>query len=511
MFYSLLVSLLSRPRGIVVMEIPNSLCAGPITAFSLYAPLFLSRLRYTQFQVNAVSITSGLSQYLPIAFIGYLIDRYSPRPVSLAAGVFFGAGFLLAALTYRQGPPQEGGWPPGVMMLAFVGVGLGTCSLVLPAVATCVKNFGKSKHKGLAMSLPIAAYGLSGLWISQVGSRLFTEPGSAGGRGDLDCFRYFIFLSGLLFAVGLTGAVALRVIDEEELIEEAVDELERSGFLDENPLLQRSIHDSTANYGTLSRPQSSNSSVQNGGPDQALRRTVVLNTETRRFLVDPAMWLLGAGLFLVTGTGETFINNLGTVISTLYPATNFAIPPANSAATNVSIVAISSTIARLLSGSLSDFFAPTASHEPNPKSFTLSRLAFLLASALLAALSQLLLASTLVQHHPALFPVVSALTGLSYGTAFSIGPIIISVVWGVQNFGTNLGIIYVVPAGGSALWSAVYSAVYQRGVAVGMGENLCYGYRCYGATFWGMFVSSLFAAGLWIYLWRGWRKKGVVV
>lgn len=504
------MSLLSRQRGIVVMEIPNSLCAGPVTAFSLYAPLFLSRLRYTQLQVNAVSITSTMSQYLPIALFGYWSDRYSPRPVSFAAGVLFGAGFLLAALTYRQGPPQEGGWPPVVMILAFVGVGLGTCSLVISALSTCVKNFGKSKHKGLVMSLPIAAYGLSGLWISQVGSRLFTEPGSVGGRGDLDCFRFFIFLSGLLFAVGLTGAVALRVIDEEELIEEAVDELERSGFLDENSL-QRSIHGSTANYGTLSRPQSSHSSVHKGGLDEAIRKTVVLNTETRRFLLDPAMWLMGAVFFLVIGTGETFLNNFGTVISTLYPATNFAIPPANSAATNISIVAICSTIGRLLSGSLSDFFAPTASHEPNSKPFTLSRLAFLLASALSAALSQLLLASTLVQYQPALFPVVSALAGLSYGTAFSIGPIIVSVVWGVQNFGTNWGIMCIVPAGGSALWSAVYSAVYQRGAAAGMGENLCYGYRCYGATFCGMFVSSLVAAGLLIYVWRGWRKKGVVV
>lgn len=395
-------------------------------------------------------------------------------------------------------------------MVAFIGVGLGTCTLVISGVATCVKNFGKSKHRGLAMSLPIAAYGLSGLWISQVGSRQFTEPGSAGER-DVDVYRYFIFLSGLLFAVGLMGAVALRVVNEEELIDEAVDELERSGYLEENTLLHRSIHDSTADYGTLSRPQSSSSSVHNRGSDDALRKTLVLNTETRRFLVDPAMWLLTVGFFLVTGTGETFINNLGTIISTLYPSTTLAIPPSNSAATNVAIVAISSTAARLLTGFFSDLFAPTASHEPSSKSFTLSRLAFLLASALLSAVSQLLLASTLVQHHPALFPLVSALAGLGYGTTFTIAPIIISVVWGVQNFGTNYGIICVVPAAGAAVWSAVYSAVYQRGVATGIEDNLCYGYSCYGATFWGMLVSSLVAIGLWACVWRGWRKKEIVV
>lgn len=396
-------------------------------------------------------------------------------------------------------------------MVAFIGVGMGTSSLVACALSTSVKNFGKSKHKGLAVAVPIAGYGLSGLWISQVGSRLLTEPGSAGRRGDVDVYRYFIFLSGLLFAVGLTGAVLLQVVNEEELIDEAVDELERSGYLEENPILQRSIiHDSTANYGTLSRPQSSSSSGHDRGRDEALRKTLVLNAETRRFLGDPAMWLLTAGFFLATGPGETFLNNLGTMISTLYPPTNFVIPSSNSAATNVSIVAISSTIARLLTGSLSDLLAPTASQDPNSKSFTLSRVAFLLSSALLFALSQLLLASTLVQHHPALFPVVSALTGLGYGTVFSIVPIITGVVWGSQNFGTNYGILGLVPAAGAVVWSAVYSAVYQRGVGRGTEENLCYGYGCYGATLWGMLICSLVAVGLWAYAWRGWKKRGVV-
>lgn len=395
-------------------------------------------------------------------------------------------------------------------MVAFLGVGSGTSTMVISSVATCAKNFSKSTHKGLAFALPITGFGLSGLWISQVGSRLFTEPGVAGEKAVVDVYRYFIFLSGLLFAVGLTGAVVMRVANEEELIDEAADGLERSGYLEDNPLLQSSMDDSSASYGTLARPQSSGSSVHDRGPDDAVRKALVLNTETRRFIGDPAMWLVTAGFFLVTGPGEAFINNLGTIISTLYPATSFGIPHSNSAATNVSVVAISSTIARLLTGALSDLLAPVGPHEPKPKSFTLSRVAFLLASALLSALSQLLLASTLVQHNPTVFPVVSALAGLGYGTVFTIAPIIVGVVWGAQNFGTNYGIMCVVPAGGAAVWSAVYSAVYQRGVAQEM-ENLCFGYGCYGATFWGMTVCSLVGAGLWAYAWRGWRRRGVVV
>ena len=394
-------------------------------------------------------------------------------------------------------------------------MGLGTCSLVICSVTTCAKNFGKSKYKGLALALPIAAYGLSGLWLSQVGSRLLCERDAKGRRGDVDVYRFFLFLSGLTFAVGLLGGVALHVVNEEELIDEAVEELERSGFLEDSALLHHSIlHDSTAEYGTLPGRRSSNSSTNTQNSKAiALKKTLVLNTETHRFLTDPTTWFLAVGFFLVTGPAEAFINNFGTIISALYPPF-FLIPPSNSSATNISIIAVSSTIARLLTGWLSDLLAPQPQppHLQNHPRFTLSRLAFLLASAILLALSELLLASSLILHHPALFSAVSALAGLGYGTTFSITPIIISVVWGVQNFGTNWGIVALVPAGGAAVWGAIYSAVYQHGVAPGEGsEGFCYGYECYGATFCGMVACSIIGLGLWGWVRMRCARAGIVV
>ena len=98
---------------------------------------------------------------------------------------------------------------------------------------------------------------------------------------------------------------------------------------------------------------------------------------------------------------------------------------------------------------------------------------------------------------------------------------IVSVVWGVQNFGTNWGIVAVVPAGGAALWGAVYSAVYQRGVGGGGGgglgdgvggeDGVCYGAHCYTPTFLAMAVASWIAILAWIWAWRRWRRRGVVV
>ncbi|KAM0802952.1 major facilitator superfamily domain-containing protein [Usnea florida] len=502
----------------------SCLCAGSITAYSLYGPLFLKHLRYSQFQVNAVSTTAELAMYLPVPLFGYLCDRYNPRPLSLAAGISFGVGYLLAALTYHAGPPEsEGGWPFAIMVVAFVGVGMGTSCMYLSAVTTCAKNFGTGKHKGLALALPIAAFGLSGMWQSQVGSHFFARKEDER-NGDVDVFRYFVFLAGLLFAVGLVGAVGLRVIGEEELIASAVDQLERDGLLEDNRYLQRSLlHDGENGngYGTLSPnphdAEASSLASKLHDSESALKKTVLLNTETRIFLTDPTMWLLAAGFFLTTGPGEAFINNLGTIVHTLYPP-SASIPPSNSPATHVSVVALTSTLARLLTGTLSDLLAPTPTDPDNATTktpFAISRLSFLLAATLIFSLGQLLLATTAVQSHPPLFPLVSALIGLGYGAVFSLCPIIVSVVWGVQNFGTNWGIVAVVPAAGAAIWGAVYSAVYQAGVERsqiwGEVEQMCYGARCYQGTFWAMAVASWIAVGLWAWAWRRWRERDIAV
>lgn len=250
------------------------------------------------------------------------------------------------------------------------------------------------------------------------------------------------------------------------------------------------------------------------------------------------MWWLAGGFFLVTGPGEAFINNLGTIIETLTPA---HVSTNTSPATHVSIVAITSTLARLITGTLSDVLAPVApsnQHRVGPdsvansmsslpplqqprKRFTISRINFLLAFAFILSLGQLLLASGWVQNHPSRFAVVSAFIGAGYGAVFSLTPIVVSVVWGVENFGTNWGILAMTPVAGATLWGAVYATVYQRvaengeaGVQKDPEDVLCHGKACYASTFWAMTISVWIAIGLFLWAWRGpggWKRRGVAV
>jgi MFS family permease len=296
--------------------IVSCLCAGSITAYSLYGHLFQERLRYTQIQVNLVVIGAELALYLPVSIFGFLCDRYGPAPLSFVSGVLFAVGYLLAALTYRSGAKDiygythERGWPVWVMVTAFVIIGLATTLMYLSAVTTCAKNFGKGKHKGLALASPIAAFGLSGMWQSQVGERVLYERRPNGQRGDVDVFRFFLFLAFTLLAVGLLGTVFLKIVDEEDLIDEAVEELERSGLLEDSEFFRRSDRN-YGSFGNLSDEEAAAAQAQEDAKaledEEARKKTWLLNEETRRFLNDHTMWWLAAGFFFVSGKSSCYL------------------------------------------------------------------------------------------------------------------------------------------------------------------------------------------------------------
>ncbi|KAJ0279016.1 putative monocarboxylate transporter mch1 [Colletotrichum noveboracense] len=527
-----------------VAALVSALCAGSITVFSMYGHIFQERLHYTQFQVNGLAISSSIALYLPVSILGYICDRVGTPPLSLLAAILFGGGYAIAAGTYRQledenfgglrdmaGRRISGGpdWTYPLMIFAFVCVGVGTCSMYLAAVATCAKNFGKGKHRGLALAVPIAAFGLSGMWLSQLGSRVFYEKLPDGSAGDLDVFHFFVFLSILLLVVGIVGSFTLKVVDEEEIIEEAVEELERSGLLERSTSFL-SARSGGRGYGAISQiaDEEDGGALGPAEDDAKLKKKLVLNAETRSFLTDLTMWYFALGFLLMIGPGEAFINNLGTVIGTLYPPTRQYVGPPTSAATHVSIVGITSTVARLATGTLTDLLAPSpqtqhlqvSSSPPYIRGrLAISRVAFLLFFAIVLSLGLVALASGFIQEHGERFWIVSGLVGSGYGAVFSLTPIIITVIWGVENFATNWGIVAMFPALGSTIWSLVYSAIYQSGATKSPspgegGDVFCYGMQCYASTFWAMAVTVWVACGMVLYAWKGkngWVQRGIVI
>lgn len=278
--------------------------------------------------------------YLTAPLFGYLCDRLTPSLVSFLSAILFGLGYVLAAFTYRSGPPVdaggEDGWPFGIMVLAFSAIGSATACMYFSAVTTCAKNFSQSKHKGILLAMPIAAFGLSGMWQSVLvkffvyngDDKLgYEERGVEIKPGDVDVFRYFMFLAGMMIVVGVGGSFALKIVDEDKLIDKAAEDLERSGHLDESSFFHPRGEGDAA-YGTFDdgaseatythRRDSSISHVEQGHgaswvnheQEEKEKKSWLLNTETKVFLRDRTMWLLAAGFFLVSGPGEAYINNV---------------------------------------------------------------------------------------------------------------------------------------------------------------------------------------------------------
>lgn len=442
-------------------------CAGSITVFSLYGHLFQERLRYSQYQVNGVAVVASFALYLSNTVFGYICDRRGPSPLCALSAAFCATGYGLAAALYRHGaglapsPPTPLSY--GLMMFAFILIGTGSCALYSASVSSCAKNFGKGKYRGLALAVPITAVGLSGVWQSQVASRLLYETLPDGSRGDVNVFDFFLFLAILFCLVGAMGTFLMKVIDEDELIDEAVEELERSGLLDSSALFSPTQSHPHPGYGSLHRiepnPIEHEEDARRSDLAKALdddaqsKKNWVLNAETRRFFSDHTMWFFAAGFFLVIGPAEAFINNMGTVIKTLYSPTGIHLGSATSAATHVSIICAASTVVRLLVGALTDLLAPAPATQhlqiptPDPQSmlhrirFSVSRVTFWVFFAIILALGMSVLASGAIQDHGERFWIVSASVGAGYGALFSITPIIVTIIWGVENFGTNWGIM----------------------------------------------------------------------
>lgn len=520
-----------------------ALCAGSNMVFSIYGPLFQSRLHYSQLQVNGTASACSLALYIPISVLGFICDRYGARPLAFTSAWLFFIGYGLAAGIYRKVDIQYGGALGGhhggrisdnsypLMVFAFVLIGAGTCAGYIASVSTVAKNFGKNKHRGLALATPITCFGLSGMWLSQAGTRFFYERLPDGSKGDVDVFRFFIFLGALLFAVGILGTFTLHIVDEDELIEEAIEELGQSGILDGTSLLGRSQQSYGAVDPTLAGDGDNDSMFDPTKDDDAKwKKNWVLNAETRRFLSDHTMWPFALAFLLMIGPGEAFINNLGTVLGSLTsPETQGILSHKPSAATHVSIFGIASTLARLFIGTMSDLVAPqpTTQHfqatPARPTSplgrITISRVTFNLLAGVIMAFGLIFLASGAVQNHTERFWVVSVFIGAGYGAIFSLTPLIVTMIWGVENFATNFGIIATVPAIGSVVWGSIFSAVYEAGaramsVSPDADDTFCYGIQCYAMTFWAEGISALVSCGLLYWAWKGkggWQQRGIVI
>jgi MFS family permease len=205
-------------------------------------------------QINAVSTASELGMYLPVPVFGFICDQYGPAKLSLMSTSFFGPGYALAAAAYANN------WDYKIMVVAFGLIGMGSSAMYFSGITACAKAI--QGRRGLALAMPIACFGLSSLWEAQLVTYLFTGPDSI-----LQVEKVFAFFSIAMPLVGMLGFLGLSPLDinREDSVSTESEDLDDKGFF---------------------------------------------NSETMAFLKDRTMWAFATGVFLVTGPGEAFINNV---------------------------------------------------------------------------------------------------------------------------------------------------------------------------------------------------------
>jgi len=467
----------------------NALCAGGVFTFPLMSPALVAHLKLTQPQLTTIALAGMTGQYPFAAVVGKVIDRYGPWACSLVSACLFSSGFGLFAREIAKTPDdisQPSSSSFHHLTLYFFIAGLGTVFSYFSSVFSASKNF--PDFIGMASGTMMALFGLSPMFFSLVASTFFSTP-----QNGLDVTHYLQFLCILCGSVHLLGALALTIPASDRVDSDVVSEAEDDpeAAADENTSLIPG-----------KRPQAQ---VQVIPVEEA--------DAVADLLRDGNFWLLAFVTFVVLGSSEMVLSNIGTIVLSV-PAQSSSIVKAFEASSDattslqVRILSLANTISRLLVGPLADFISPVAFLLPSgERSFTrkhhMSRVLFLTFSTTVLALTFSWMVVGV--HSEASLWALSAGVGIAYGCAFTVLPSLVSSIWGMPNLGRNYGVLTYAPFIGTPCFSYLYAFVADR---QHQSYSVCKGVECWQLTFFVSLIAAVVALCATLRLWKTW--KGMV-
>ncbi|KAL6056347.1 Nodulin-like domain-containing protein, variant 3 [Balamuthia mandrillaris] len=187
-------------------------------------------------------------------------------------------------------------------------------------------------------------------------------------------------------------------------------------------------------------------------------------------LKSSSFWFLFAGFFIATGSGLLFINHVGSHILSLGGSSDFKV-------TIVILLSLFNALGRVLVGFFSDFVR-----------HYVPRIGFALFCICLMGAAHLLLA---MAGQVWVVALATPFVGLAYGGLYAAYPTLVSLLFGLKNFGQNWGWLALAPASGGLCLGLLASVLYDMQVVnqhdtsashSGSGDDEghdCYGSHCY--------------------------------
>ncbi|KAI5961292.1 MCH1 [Candida margitis] len=419
----------------------SCLVSGSILLFTLFGPSFHDVLGLSYLEINWIASLSAGGMYLCLPALGYLSDCYGPSILSFLSVWFFVPSYAFNSYLVKSGCNKL-----ALYCCTFCLIGLATSSLYFSSLLTCAKIF--PKHKGLAISLPVTCYGLSALIGSQLLKLKYFRMIYQLNSEMLDLVKVFSFFAWLYLIIGVLSFISSSIVLVEQ---DVIFDLEETDVDDNTPLLNNDL-----------TPQRSTRSID---PPNHKKRF-------KLFLKDLSSWVLLMSLVMNIGPMESYQNNLSSIDAILEP-----VKSESSLSDKVSVLATSSTIARLVFGGLSDLL--------EVKGY--SSIPLLIATVLCGIGGQWF--NNVV------------LNGISYGGMFTIYPTIVASVWGIDIMGSTWGSFMVAPAIGSIMFSLFYGKVADAGQNGNDAERLQVYFK---TTSFSLLVSCI----LVLTAYRIWRKRG---
>jgi MFS family permease len=499
-----------------------ALSCGTNYAYSAWAPQFAHQMKLSSTESNLIGAAGNLGMYAMGIPMGLLTDARGPRLVTLIGSVLLALGYYPIYLAYQSGP---GSVP--IFFICFFAflTGTGGCSAFGAAIKTAASNF--PDHRGTATAFPLAAFGLSALFWSNISTLVFKD----------DTGRFLLLLAIGTSVLSFCSIPFLRIFPHEPY--SSVPHA-GAGDLSNSQLLRRqSVPD-----GSDSNNQNS-TGFENGQSAHARTQSVVSNhrqpghhNETDEtsslvsksdirpsfdtldddFLDDVAVeahhpdirglamikhvefWQLFLTMALLSGIGLMTINNIGNSAKALWMYYDDSATPKfiqQRQVMQVSILSFGNFLGRLSSGIGSDILV---------KKLGMSRTWCLLISSVVFTMTQLFGISI---SNPNTLVVVSGLTGVAYGFLFGVFPSLTAQTFGIGGLSQNWGVMTLAPVFSGNIFNLLYGTVYDRHSVIGEdGDRQCPdGLACYRSAYYLTFFSGL--AGICVCLWSIFREKRI--
>ncbi|CAG7926744.1 unnamed protein product [Penicillium olsonii] len=490
-------------------------------AYSAWAPQFAQHMKLSSTESNLIGVAGNLGMYATGIPMGLLTDARGPQLITLIGSIALGLGYFPIYLAYKNG---EGSMP--IVFLCFFAflTGMGGCSAFGGAIKTAASNF--PDHRGTATAFPLAAFGLSALFWSNISTLIFKD----------DTGRFLLLLALGTSILSFCSIPFLRILASEpysSIPHSAAEPGRLSNPTDLHSVPEDSedtgLHGSTAfqhgQHPAHARSHSNASNPRSYGDDE--RSSLVSRSDRPRpsfdtldddFLEEVAVeshhldirglamlrkvefWQLFLTMALLSGIGLMTINNIGNSVKALWlyyddSATDIFIQ--HRQVMHVSILSFGNFLGRLSSGIGSDLLV---------KKLGMSRFWCLFFSAVVFTLTQL--AGTTISN-PNSLVIVSGLTGIAYGFLFGVFPSLTAHTFGIKGLSQNWGVMTLAPVFSGNVFNLLYGKIYDGHSVVGKdGDRECPdGLGCYRSAYFMTFISGLLGIG--VCLWSITRERSI--